>query len=105
MGRATAGPREYERRSCQIDEVTASPRQVILQRGQPVVQRQGGEVSRSFPPSPGSGPILCAPLDDGSPDKEDDNGTYNGADEPGTLSGRIPSKRLSEIARNDCSHD
>ena len=33
------------------------------------------------------------------------NGADDGADEPGTLAGRIPSKRLPEIARNDRSHD
>jgi hypothetical protein len=46
---------------------------------------------------------LHAPLGDGSPDKEHDNGADDGADEPGTLAGRIPSKRLPEIARNDRS--
>lgn len=45
---------------------------------------------------------LSAPLGD---DKEKDNGADEGADEPGALAGRIPSKRLPEIARDDYSHD
>src|SRR5678815_2944274 len=49
--------------------------------------------------------LLYAPLGDQSPDKENDNGADDSADEPGTLAGRIPSKRLPEIARNECSHD
>ena len=49
--------------------------------------------------------LLHAPLGDESPDKENDNGADDCADEPGTLAGRIPSKRLPEIARNDRSHD
>src|SRR4030095_1279603 len=49
--------------------------------------------------------VLHAPLGDDAPYKEDDNGPNDGADEPGTLAGRIPPERLSEIARNDGSHD
>ena len=49
--------------------------------------------------------LLHAPLGDESPDKENDNGADDCADEPGTLAGRIPPKCLPEIARNDRSHD
>ena len=48
---------------------------------------------------------LYAPPGYDSPGKEKDNGSDDGADEPSALVGRIPSKRLPEIARNDCSHD
>src|SRR5262245_19051232 len=49
--------------------------------------------------------LLCAPLGDDSPDEENDESADDGADEPRTLTGRIPPERLPEIARNDCSHD
>src|SRR6476661_7536595 len=48
---------------------------------------------------------LYSPLRDESPDTENDNGADDGTDEPGTLAGRIPSKRLPEIARNERSND
>src|SRR5262249_30280950 len=49
--------------------------------------------------------LLHAPLRDESPDKENDNGADDGADEPCTLAGRIPSEGLAEKARNECAHD
>src|SRR6185436_18884543 len=49
--------------------------------------------------------VLYTSLGDDSPDKENDDGTDDRADEAGALAGCVPSKRLPEIARHDRSHD
>src|SRR4029079_17856217 len=49
--------------------------------------------------------LLDPSLREEAPQKENDNGPNDGPDESGTLAGRIPSQRLAEIARNECSHD
>ena len=48
---------------------------------------------------------LHAPFGDGCPHKENDKCTHDSSDQPRTLTGRVPSESLSEIARYDRSHN